>query len=199
MAFKSTKKSRERICAFGAVGGGKSHQFLRTIKRQVKSGSTARGYVISTDRAYERMIESDEFAVILKADALEYENVKDWDQSLKVLNRYLGVVKPDDWISVDLAGPVWNYVQEAYVQGVHGKDKSEWLVEIAKDVAAGQGDKHKTKRGGFEGRSQWGTINAMWADFSIPLLVEAECHVLDRKSTRLNSSHIQKSRMPSSA
>ena len=32
-----------------------------------------------------------------------------------------------------------------------------------------------------------------------PLSEEEELQVIDRKSTRLNSSHIQKSRMPSSA
>lgn len=177
MAFAYPRNSRERILAFGGAGGGKSYQFLHILKRLAKSGSKAQGFVICTDRAYERDAEAPEFEILLDQGTLEYEIVKDWDATMKTLDSYLGQVKRDDWISVDLAGPTWQFVQQSFTERVYGTDKSEWLVQIARDVAEGREEQHKKKRGGFEGRKDWGVINAMYGDFAIPLLVEANCHV----------------------
>ena len=43
------------------------------------------------------------------------------------------------------------------------------------------------------------TVSVVIPALNVAGTVGAICHTIDRKSTRLNSSHIQKSRMPSSA
>ena len=43
------------------------------------------------------------------------------------------------------------------------------------------------------------SLSASSGELNIALYIQSLCEAGDRKSTRLNSSHIQKSRMPSSA
>ena len=79
----------------------------------------------------------------------------------------------------------------AYALASKGSDWLEWRV---RDIAAGRDLPDKLRWSKFSGAS-W-THDARGFFYS---RYDAPAEGADRKSTRLNSSHIQKSRMPSSA
>lgn len=166
---------RERILSFGGAGFGKTYDVFTIARLAAETGSDAHFYVIDTDESVGHALIDPAFKSLYTDDLTALKNitiyqVSYWDQLLEVLTEIQGdlrqgkwvtpgLMRPQDWLIIDLLSPTWQWVQEWFTERVFGKSLDEYFLEQRKTMKAG--DK---KGGGFEGWKDYGTgINPQYA------------------------------------
>jgi len=180
----------ERLIAMGVTGTGKTMQWLdmaRTLN--VKGGP--KFYCIDTDNAVNYMIATSYPDLDIKSGGnVEVFRVADWEDyhghaksdthpdgaQEKILKK----IKPNDWIIIDMADTPWETVQRFYTSEIFGKPKGAYLLQVRRMVQnkLESGDKKAfLSEEGFKGWEDWSVINAMYADFMIPIINNPCAHL----------------------
>jgi len=165
----------ERILSFGGPGTGKTHDFFKIADWSQKTKSPARFWLVDTDATGARMLATD-FQHLTNMNVLPSF---DWQMVLKNYNTALsavsqrGVEGREDWISVDLISPTWDWVQDYYTEQVFKDGLSSFFLQAR--IAMEEGKK-KQGEGAFDGWKDWGIINKLYRDLT-NLILQSPCHV----------------------
>lgn len=160
--FRHPRGLRERILVIGPQGVGKSYAYFRIARMLQLTGSDARMYIVDTDFSFEHMIIDEDFKDLTNVEVRE---VLTWDEYRDAMRVFRKVIRPQDWLVVDMMSPAWDAVQDYYIEEVFGDDPAEYFVRIRKDMDSEDEEEAKSaksKRGGFEGRRDWGVINKLY-------------------------------------
>ena len=164
------KETRERVLAYGGSTVGKSHSILQLAQTVAMLDPTAQVYVIDSDDGL-RKIWQNHFASLKN---LNWSLAKHWDEVQSAMDALGPVVKPNDWVCVDMIGKFWEMAQSFEVRQVYGKDASEYmLVARAEAVAAAKMNKPATLPG-----HDWNVIKKLHNENFIDRIVtEFPCNV----------------------
>ncbi len=169
ISIKSPYRFKERICAFGAEGVGKSSLTLDVLRYDL----TAHAWVVDIDysQAYERLIATDYPDVEERVHIFTID--PDWDQMTAALDEIASKADPaNDWLTIDPATKTWQMVQSWYSDRVHGENIEEHLINLradnqaARNAAKGDAKKEEeAKKGYFKDTVEdmtWPLINKVY-------------------------------------
>jgi hypothetical protein len=169
----------ERIMSFGGQGSGKTFDLLTIAAFCQATRSDAQFYAVDTDRSMKRMLRGERFGVLTNVHVLP---VTDWLSLMATMTALRSKVRPQDWTSIDLLSPTWEWVVTEFTHRVFGKDRSEFFLQARSAMKAG--DK---KLETFSGWKDYGVINPMYGDLQTLILqwpshmfCTAEVKALDR-------------------
>lgn len=188
-------RSRERILAYGHEGTGKSSALLTIARAQPHR----RFFIIDNDNAYDRLLETDFedvaeqgnvfFGGSLNGHPKAWDDdhgfctdadVNTWDGSKRLIQEGLAAADRDDWLVVDMTVKLWEYVQEWFIEGIHGASGADYFLQVRKEkqrIVDDPKQKNPGSLGGIEGWMDWPVINTEYfAGMSTPL-VNAHCHL----------------------
>lgn len=178
----------ERILVFGPAGSGKSTAAASIASMAAKTKSDARFHVIDTDLAWDRML-VEGYGDLANVDvhvALE------WPEYKAALAKIRSVVRPNDWVVVDLVSNAWETVQSYFTEQVFDQDIGDYFLQVRKELKTG-----KKSLEAFSGWVDWSVINAMYKTWINDLLFKTRANVIcmakmakvyaeqDDKATRL--------------
>lgn len=163
--LRPTLKARERIMLMGNAGTGKSRSILSIAKKAQQTKSPAHFYIIDTDAAVERMLESG----FPDLNNVTYEPCFEWSDYTSTLDQFLNKAGPDDFLAVDLISPAWPAVEEWFIDQVFGKDSADFYMEARKSMKKG---------GALDGFRDWGQINREWRRWVNKLVFRSKSHVI---------------------
>lgn len=165
---------QERILVYGGTGSGKSYSWL-TIAR-TKPNDTF--YCIDTDRAISRM---------LGTEFKDLKNIKlyacrDWKVCEKALAEIKPMIKEDDWLIVDMADALWDFVQSYYTQEIFHKNIDEYFLQLRKSIAGG------SKIEAFKGWTDWQIINKLYQDYINTIMYDLPSNIfITAKASKYSS------------
>jgi len=154
---------RERICLMGSSGSGKTRSWLSIAEMARKTRSDARFYVVDTDEAAHTMMWRG-FPKLFEAGTVEVEVATDYREVYAALEKFLKVVKPGDWLIVDLMSKLWEMAQDFYVEEVYGEDKASFFLAKRQDMQ--EASKKNKNFQPFEGWLDWPVIKAQYTKLS---------------------------------
>jgi hypothetical protein len=155
---------------YGGPDVGKTTGWLQIAETLRKGGGTketVRFWVIDTDYTVDRSLE--EYPELLDSGIVASTTCPDWATVVRTLQRYKAQVgsRPDDWIVVDMINPVWDYVQEDFIERTSGKDSEDFFLAHRLSLKAG---------GALDGFKDWSVINKFYqGKFAVPLK-QMPCH-----------------------
>lgn len=165
--------TRERILSMGGAGAGKTYDLLTIARLAINSGSDAQFHLIDTDNASGAVLMDEEFRSLWNEDCTATLNVhiypvSSWDELLATLTTLQGkldqgkfvtkgVIRDQDWLSIDMLTPTYMWVQDWYTHQVFGQGYSDYFLDARKKLAAKGGEVQ-----GFEGNKDWGIINPQY-------------------------------------
>lgn len=160
---------QERILAMGGMGSGKTSGWLSIAYWSQKTKSDAHFYVIDSDAAAERMLIGEKYKDLTNVTVY---NAFNWVDIKAAVNEVMTKVRSQDWIVVDFMGPLWNAVQEWYVQEIFGaEDMGDYFMEIRKARSKGSTAKE------LEGWKDYGVINPNYKKIMNRLVHESPAHL----------------------
>lgn len=165
---KTGKPIRERICAYGPPGVGKTHLYLTIALWHQKLGSDAMFYALSSDLAYEALTMNPEFADL---ENLHYTDVCDFEDYVKAARGYTEKMRPQDWLSVDLMDGAWSAVQDEFAR-VQTKASGGNLEDMG-DLWATRGKTDEYPISGWE----WQMPNARYRILANNILLRCPGHL----------------------
>lgn len=130
-------KARERILVYGGEGVGKTYAWFSILKNTAN-----RAYVLDTDGAVPRFLESEEFAGVEgRITAVEPEG---WPDYIDSVGKWSAEATPDDWLVLDLFGKAWDDVQTYFTEQVYGAELADFWMSYRKQLqdAGGKGSKN---------------------------------------------------------
>jgi len=178
----------ERILLFGPAGSGKSTAAASIASMAAKTKSDARFHVVDTDLAWDRML-IEGYPDLSNVDvhvALE------WPEYKQSLTKIRSVIRPNDWVVVDLVSNAWETVQAYFTEQVFDSDIGDYFLQVRKELKTG-----KKSLEAFSGWVDWSVINAMYKTWVNDLLFKTRANVIcmakmgkvhaeqDDKATRL--------------
>lgn len=178
----------ERILLFGPAGSGKSTAAASIAQMAQKTKSDARFHVIDTDLAWDRML-VEGYPDLAN---VEVHVALDWPDYRESLAKIRSVVRPQDWVVVDLVSNAWETVQAYFTEQVFDRDIGDYFLQVRKELKGG-----KKSLEAFSGWVDWSVINAMYKTWANDLLFKTRANVLctakmakvyaeqDDKATRL--------------
>lgn len=160
---------RERILVFGAAGSGKSYGYYTLARLALTTKSDAHFYIIDTDESVGRMLVDPAFESLTDDDYnpynITFESVSSWEELTTALTHYQGIMRPQDWLMIDMLTPSWDWCQSYFTNQVFGKNLDQFFLEARRSMS------QKDKGGSpFEGWRDWPTINQIYAAFQTQLL-----------------------------
>lgn len=182
------KLYRERILVYGTAGTGKSYNFYTIARTAAKTGSDAIFYVVDTDVSVGRMVSDPDLAVLFD-DAGDLRNIKftdvyDWETLNAAVDEYQKIMRPQDWLMIDMTTVTWQWVQDYFTRSVYKADKSDYFINRRAQEAAANKEGRM-----FEGNLDWTYINGLYGDFKNKILrnpghvyCTAEAKALDSKN-----------------
>jgi hypothetical protein len=159
----------ERILAFGPAGTGKSTAGASIAALAQKTGSDARFHVVDTDLAWDRML-AEGYPGLANVDvhvALE------WPEYREALAKIRSIVRPQDWVVVDLISNAWETVQSYFTEQVFDQDVGDYFLQVRKEMKAGS-----KKLETFSGWVDWSVINSLYKSWAHDLLFKTRANVL---------------------
>jgi hypothetical protein len=162
--------ARERILSFGGAGQGKSYDFYTIAQLATMTKSDARFYIIDTDVSSYRMLEDPSLDRLTDSsgnpiDTLIIEDdVAGWDDLMRAIAAAQKVMRPHDWMMLDMLSPAWGWVQGKFTESVFGQGTDEYFLQ----KRAAMRDPKKEKA--FEGWTDWPVINTMYRSFQNAML-----------------------------
>ena len=184
--FKSPTRARERILVYGDPGSGKSFSYL-TIARMLQVTDTpATVYVIDTDMAAERALSS-EFGDLSNVIVYPAYTWEDYCSTLVAIRK---VIRPDDWLCIDLICKAWLAAQEYYVSKVFKTDLDDYFLDARRMLqeARDDGKKVKEKVSPLDGWKDWTIINRLYNTWSEAAIMKTNAHIFAcAKSAPVNS------------
>lgn len=178
----------ERILLFGPAGSGKSTAAASIASMAQKTKSDARFHVIDTDLAWDRML----IEGYPDLSNVEVHVALDWPEYKESLAKIRSVIRPNDWVVVDLVSNAWETVQSYFTEQVFDRDIGDYFLQVRKDLKTG-----KKSLEAFSGWVDWSVINAMYKTWTNDLLFKTRANVIcmakmgkvhveqDDKATRL--------------
>lgn len=163
-----TTMARERVCAYGGAGVGKSNDFYTIARLALLTKSDAIFYVIDTDVSAWRMLTDPAFSSLLSDGEplnIVVHEVEDWDELMAAMVKVNALMRPQDWLMVDMISPCWDWVQAKFTEKVFSKNLDDYFLEARKAAKASGSDGNA-----FEGWKDWPVINAMYNRFTTLLL-----------------------------
>lgn len=171
-----TEESRERILLYGGTGSGKSFAWLSLAKQNPDN----KFYCIDTDEAIARM-KKYEFK---DCNNIELYTSKDWKSCESNLFTIQQVIKPTDWLIIDMLDTCWDYVQNYFVREVFAKKIDDYFIEARKGAKPGA-----TKLEALKGWVDWVVINKIYQDFINSVMYNMTCNVVaTAKAVKLGTS-----------
>lgn len=162
---EENEQIRERIMLYGGTGSGKSYAWL-TLARHYKDNKF---YCIDTDEAIARM-KRYEFKDLTN---IELFTSKDWKTCESSLYTIQQVIKPTDWLIIDMLDTCWDYVQSHFVREVFNKKIDDYFVEARKNTGSAA-----KKLEALKGWVDWVVINKIYQDFINNIMFNMTCNVL---------------------
>lgn len=166
--------TRERILSFGGAGFGKTYDFFTIARLAAQTGSDAHFYVVDTDESAGHCLIDPAFKDLWNEDMTALKNVtiinvSYWDNLLTALTEVQGtlkqgvwtvpgVLRPQDWLMIDLLSPTWSWVTDWYTNRVFHKGLDEFFLQQRQ--AMNPTDK---KMKGLEGWKDYTIINPQYA------------------------------------
>lgn len=170
--LQPTLKSPERILSIGGFGSGKSHAWLSIAQLAQATGSPAKFYVLDTDFATERMLET----AFDNLNNIELTIAASWqkcEEFAKLVTKP-GLIKPrQDWIVVDMIDITWSLVQSYFTDEVFGEDIGQYFLEARKAM----GDSKKGGLSALNGWTDWQVINKLYQSFINRVFFEPQAHL----------------------
>lgn len=178
----------ERILLFGPAGSGKSTAAASVASMAAKTKSDARFHVVDTDLAWDRML----IEGYPELSNVEVYVALDWPEYREALAKIRSVVRPNDWVVVDLVSNAWETVQAYFTEQVFDRDIGDYFLQVRKELKTG-----KKSLEAFSGWVDWSVINAMYKTWTNDLLFKTRANVIcmakmgkvhaeqDDKATRL--------------
>lgn len=159
---RTSSPIKERLCAFGPPGIGKTHQYFVIAKWHQDLGSKAKFYGISTDGSYDVLSMNPEFVGLTNID---WENVETLQEYINAGKKFHKFLRPQDWMSVDLMNSAWAAAQDEYARQL-AKDMGNELIDMG-DLWLSEGPSGKYPIKGWD----WGYPNARYRAFANNLVV----------------------------
>jgi len=159
----------ERILLFGPAGSGKSTAAASIASMAAKTKSDARFHVIDTDLAWDRML----IEGYPELTNVEVYVALDWPEYREALSKIRSVVRPNDWVVVDLASNAWETVQAYFTEQVFDRDIGDYFLQVRKELKTG-----KKSLEAFSGWVDWSVINAMYKTWINDLLFKTRANVI---------------------
>lgn len=199
--FKAPARARERICAFGIEGVGKTRAFMQIMMRTTGSLGRVNYYIIETDNTYDEMLESPDFAGLRvceewigRTQVTDFYNdlngniflyrVRTWEDYVWAMSECFRRAKMDDWICIDNISNMWGSVQTWYTIEAYGKDPAQFALEIRKrNITTEQAAKAagkaapKTSTVMSEKFQDWSAINPMYMENIRKHIQDPRCHL----------------------
>ena len=159
----------EKILAIGPYGAGKSYAWLSIALWAQRTGSDAQFYVISTDDATSRATSSQEFG--------QLRNLHDypcfvWPDFKQASVEIRSVIRPQDWLIVDLLDPAWEAVQAYFIEQVFNENIEDYFLQARKETKSGKGTM-KT----LDGWKDWSIINRLYKAWVNPLFLQTKVNI----------------------
>lgn len=160
----------ERILLYGGPGAGKTRAFFETALWHAKTGDDAHFHYVDLDGSFERMFVGGRYDQ-LEANTTAY-HIYTWDEFDELSQRLEKdkVLRPGDWLGVDMASQLWEMVQDWWVEGVYGElDTADYMTTRR---MAGEADPR------FDGWTDWGYINKAYRARFVRLIQRTSAHVM---------------------
>lgn len=142
--------ARERILAFGGAGTGKTDAYLSIAERYAQTGTPGKFHIIDTDYTAERSLESRPDAEKAIAKIWLCPEWADYERAIGTVKK---IIKPQDWLVIDMVSPLWEMAQEYYVEKVFKKDLDDFWLTARTSAAKGSP---------LDGFKDWGVINKIY-------------------------------------
>lgn len=149
--------------AFGGSNSGKSYDYYNIALRSQKSGSDAKFYIIDTDVSVGRMLDDPAFADLVLPDD-QWDDVDDWAELTASIKRFGAVMRPQDWLMIDMLSPTWQMCQDHFTHSVWDKSLEDYFLQKRASM------KNPEKEQAFAGWTDWPVINSMYGAFQNSLL-----------------------------
>lgn len=126
MALMSPHSFRERILTYGEEGTGKSK-----MMKDIMQGCVGKAWIVDTDRAWERMIGTDDVGDYELVDVRSQAFLKEQhgiDAMVEVTEQFARAMDVDDWLVVDLISYAWNWAQQKWTDEVFEEGLDQFLL-----------------------------------------------------------------------
>lgn len=162
---------RERIMVFGSAGMGKSYNFYTIARLAKNTGSDARFFIVDLDESVGRMLVDPGFRDVLMTPDLQavniiFETAEDWVSLNGVVEKFQKMMRPQDWLMIDMLSPTWTMVSDFYTNEIFHKSLDAYMLEKRKELQKAGGKDSGT----FDGWKDWDKINALYDAFALKLL-----------------------------
>lgn len=144
---------KERIGVFGLPKIGKTHLYFTIAKWHHDLGSDAKFYGINTDESWQVLYMNEEFCNL--PNIIWDDEISTFQQMLDATKRYHSVMRPQDWLCLDLLDDGWNYVQDEYAH-MSAKEEGKDFDNLGDLWVEGSTKEYPIK--GWD----WGTPNARY-------------------------------------
>lgn len=147
--------AKERIGVYGPPDSGKTHMFFTIAKWHHDMGSDAQFYGINTDTSWDVLYSNPEFASLPN---ISWKEVLYFQEYMDAAKEYRKLLRPQDWLSVDLMPSAWSAVQDEYARQLVRVGGKKVKLEDMGDLwdEKGGGDDYPIK--GWD----WGMPNARY-------------------------------------
>ena len=180
MPFHNPTSVGERILVYGKDKSGKSKGWMDIADLLYKTGSDSRFYVGDTDDAVDRMML--EYPHL--EQMVDFDMMFDWNDHTKFVDRVLPLLRPQDWLIIDMLDTSWDAVQDHFIQEIFNVDVSDYFIEMRKQFETAREEARKAgkkqDRGGFrafEGWMDWPVIKKLYKQWIVKVAFRSRCNV----------------------
>jgi hypothetical protein len=158
-----------------------------------RTRSDAKFFIIDTDRSVARMVSDPAFRPYLVDEHgtrtnIVSQDVDDWDSLMDAMKKFQEDARRQDWIILDMISPAWEWAQAHFSKRVFGHDLEEHMMQMRLEAQAKPNDKDvKSRRGGFDGRRDWGTINSLYSTLT-HIIIRSSCNLYATAAVKTLSS-----------
>lgn len=161
--------SSEKILAIGPYGAGKSYAWLSIALWAQRTQSDAQFYVISTDDATNRALSSAEFSALTNIHDYPCFVWTDFKQASAAIRP---MIRPQDWLVIDLLDPAWEAVQAYFVEQVFNEDIEDYFLQARKETKGAKGNFKA-----LDGWKDWPVINRLYKGWANPLFLQTKANI----------------------
>lgn len=153
-----------RIFTYGDAGTKKTASGLDIALWGQRSGSDMKLYVIDTDFAIDNiMVEAKPYTGLANVICTV---CRTFDEVEATTGRYLALLRPHDWLMVDIMSETWGYVQTRHIEEIYSKTKAEHMEDrrkIAQDNV--KGGQMPVSVPTMSPLGDWPTVNARYFEW----------------------------------
>lgn len=193
MPLRSPMGIPERILNYGGTGTRRTSCGFDIARLAHKTGADTRFYGIDTEWSWRRILVGGTRYGSLPN--LVYSCCKTFDAVMEALNEYVAVVRPQDWILLDVCSEMWPYAQTRYVQKIYRRDYADheevMREQLQRALATNTVPANLNDLSGY---GDWKVINARYFDFRDMMFKDPPCNIyatatwkeLDKKENEHN-------------